>query len=156
MPRAHHDVPHVLPARNAEDRAGTRTHAENPLHRRPTSALRPHHRHRPPHLRRHHHGHPGTYPPPPPHEGEGLRYAPAGGNLLKNGKRKTENGKLRVSESRVNDFHFKVMPPHFGGMTLSHLSRQVSLGALVRGVGEHGGGIAIFHQFAQVHEHGLG
>ena len=42
------------------------------------------------------------------------------------------------------------------GMTLSHLSRQVSLGALVRGVGEHGGGIAILHQFAQVHEHGLG
>lgn len=52
--------------------------------------------------------------------------------------------------------HFKVMPPHFGGMTLSHLSRQVGLGALVRGVGEHGGGIAILYQFAQVHEHGLG
>ena len=37
----------------------------------------------------------------------------------------------------------------------SHLSCEISLGALVHRCGEHGGGIAVFYQFAKVHEHGL-
>ena len=36
---------------------------------------------------------------------------------------------------------------------LTHSAGKVGFGALVRWVGEHCGGIAIFHQFAQVHKH---
>ena len=36
---------------------------------------------------------------------------------------------------------------------LTHSAGKVGFGALVRWVGEHCGGIAIFHQLAQVHKH---
>ena len=38
---------------------------------------------------------------------------------------------------------------------LSHLTSKVGLGALVRGVGEHCGSIAILNQLTEVHKHRL-
>ena len=38
---------------------------------------------------------------------------------------------------------------------LAHPACKVGLGALVRGVGEHRGGVAILNQLAEVHKHRL-
>ena len=44
---------------------------------------------------------------------------------------------------------------HLSTTKLTHLAREVGFGALVRGVGEHRGRVAILHQLAEVHKHRL-